>query len=1101
MAGGDTESGVLYFRAMDAYLGGNSGQAVRILDQAIAAAPGDPRILVVLLTQKVGWLRESGHPEQSAQALAEATSELERLPRAGNELQYGGVRMEQGMAAHRRGDLAAAESLLAEAAELARQSEDSDLLLTDVFANQAALYIDQGRLSQAQDVLYAALEADQRAGNKRAESNDLNQLGQLYEKLGDTATAQVYLRKAYEVAWAARLPSEAAAAMTNLAGLMVDVGHHVDAEEIFRTVGRFHAAGGDEWGEACSIANQGLTASEAGDQERAAALLSRSHELHLAAGNRLHTVQDQLNLSNVETRRGNPEKALSYAEQALAAAREFGLVELLWATEYTVAECRVRLAKRADTEPEKIRQYEEALAGYCRAADVVELVRSKIDRPEEREWLLSGKDMIYDQAIMLSLALGRPRDAFQFSERARMRSFLEALGESRLERLEGTSAETQRRDELVTRLLSPLTPPHEKPRLMDDLRTVRAEIAARRPALAAITAAELPGLDDIRAAIPERALVLEYFETGKTVVMFLLGRDGLKQWAMVSFEEPVQAVVQRFRDEIDRGDPVLATGGKLMALLAPAAIPYLDRTVQLIVVPHRSLHYLPFSALWQERDGDGPPPRQYVRSHACHTVIPSASYLPQLGRLAAARREFGPAVVLGNPTGDLPGAETEARRVAARLGVTPQLGQHATREALLGAAAPAVLHVAAHGTYDVRDPLLSGVELADGMVTVEDLLDSGPAPGLLVLSGCLTGMSAHKPGEELTGLAQAALRNGTRSVVATLWETFDESSTVFFEHFYQALTQGAQVSQAIGHAQESLATGPADYDQPVDWAPFLLIGDPSLRLVEREKAPLISYLHGLDLIDQGDPEDAKAAFRDAIDSSLPEARGKSSYALGVLLVAEGDFEAGREAWQQAVASGDPEAVPMAECDLAFLLEYDGDIDGTRAGYQRAIDSGHPDAAPRALLQLGGILAGERDAEGALAAYRRALDSGHAEAAPRAAMNIGTLLSQRGDTAGARAAFERAVDSGDEEVVPHAALALGTMLAMEGDVAIGRAALWRAIDSGHPEAMPYAAYNLGMLLAEQEDFPGARAAFQLAATQSHDADVARAAAEAIARLPG
>ena len=77
-----------------------------------------------------------------------------------------------------------------------------------------------------------------------------------------------------------------------------------------------------------------------------------------------------------------------------------------------------------------------------------------------------------------------------------------------------------------------------------------------------------------------------------------------------------------------------------------------------------------------------------------------------------------------------------------------------------------------------------------------------------MLSGCVTGMSARKPGEELTGLAQAALRNGTRSVVATLWETFDESSTIFFEHFYEALTQGHPVSEAVGWARESLATGP-----------------------------------------------------------------------------------------------------------------------------------------------------------------------------------------------------------------------------------------------------------------------------------------------------
>ena len=37
---------------------------------------------------------------------------------------------------------------------------------------------------------------------------------------------------------------------------------------------------------------------------------------------------------------------------------------------------------------------------------------------------------------------------------------------------------------------------------MDELRIMRAETMARRPALAAITEAELPSEDDIRAAIP-----------------------------------------------------------------------------------------------------------------------------------------------------------------------------------------------------------------------------------------------------------------------------------------------------------------------------------------------------------------------------------------------------------------------------------------------------------------------------------------------------------------------------------------------------------------------------------------------------------------------
>ena len=128
--------------------------------------------------------------------------------------------------------------------------------------------------------------------------------------------------------------------------------------------------------------------------------------------------------------------------------------------------------------------------------------------------------------------------------------------------------------------------------------------------------------------------------------------------------------------------------------------------------------------------------------------------------------------------------------------MTAHLGASATRRPARRLS-PVVLHVAGHGAYNTEDALLSGLVLADGVVTVEDLLSAGPAPSLLVLSGCVTGISERKPGDELIGLAQAALRTGTRSVVATLWETFDESSTVFFEHFYDALTEGKSVSEAI----------------------------------------------------------------------------------------------------------------------------------------------------------------------------------------------------------------------------------------------------------------------------------------------------------------
>ena len=812
------EAGDLLARATGAYQSGDSRQALQLLDEGIAVLPADAvTARALILLQKAQWLRESGHPEDGAKTLDETVRELDRLPRAGHETEWQGVRTEQGVVAHSRGDFKAAEAFLAEAETLAQQSPLRDLYLPDVYANQASLYIDQGQLSKAQDVLLAALEIDQRVGNKRSESNDLNMLGLVYGSLGDRETSRVYLEKAFEVAYKAQLMREATDAMTNLAALMDDVGDHEGAAEIFRNIGRMRADGGDESAVACSVANQGVAASMAGDLERAVTLLTRSHELHKEAGNWLHSVQDLLNLSNTEARRDRYDQALSYAEQALAGAHEYGLIELLWAAEDAVATWRAAVAVRSDGAEGAIAALEEALAGYRRAADVVELLRSKVNRPEERESLLAGKEGIYDKAISLCAALGRPRDAFQFCERARMRSFLEALGSSRVEQLEEDDRGAERRAQLVARLLSPGTPPDEKPGLLDELRIMRAEKMARRPALAAITEAELPTEDDIRTAIPPETCVLEYFQFGDSVFAFLLDQEGLKDSGVVTPPEPVEAIVSRFNDEIEDGNPELAAGSLLFHALLGPFMPKLAETEDLIIVPHRSLHYVPFSALWYEQGSDDEPSRRYLRRRFNLTTVPSASYLPYLARTSAPEREYGPPVVLGNPTGDLDGAGLEARRVAAKLDVTARLGASATRAALLGAGAPAVLHVASHGQYSEEDPLLSGLALADGVVTVEDLLGSGPAPRLLVLSGCVTGRSKRRPGDELIGLAQAALRSGTRSVVATLWETSDKSSTLFFEHFYESLTEGgATVSQAITWARDALATGPGGYDQPVE---------------------------------------------------------------------------------------------------------------------------------------------------------------------------------------------------------------------------------------------------------------------------------------------
>jgi len=1011
-------------QATAAHAAGDTRSALQLIDTLLAELADNSRLRLFALIQKAGWLRESGSPAEAVRIIDIVVESLNALPAAGYETEWSSVRLEQGIHARERGDFETAEQMFIDAEALAEKSPAADLELPDIYSNRAGLYMDQGRYGEALDSLTAALAIDRRVDNLRSVSNDLNMLGMVYQRLGDTDTATAYLEEAFDIAASNQLAHEAYEAMSNLTTLIDDAGDHARAAGIFAQLGLVAGEGGDAASFACTVANQGVAAALSGNFEEAAALFTRSHELHLRSGNPLHAVQDLLNVSGVYAQLGDPGRALALSEKALAETQQYGLVSRLWMAEYTVAGCRLDLVAADPEGAGGLHQIEEALAGYKRAADIVELLRDRVDRPEERELLLVGKEAIYERAIMLCLGLGRAREAFRLSERARMRSFLEALGSARLERIEHDDPATAERSQVIQQLHDPGVRPDKKPALIADLRRLRAEMIARRPATAAITEAELPSEEDICAAIPPETHLLEFFQLGNSVVIFLVNQEGLQACVTTKFEDPIQSVVEQFRAEIESGDAELATGNVLFAALIRPVMPHLATCGQLIVVPHGVLHYIPFCALWFVPAGIDAPPRQYLRNRFHLTTAPSASYLPHLANAGSAGSD-DTAVVLGNPTGDLSGAEAEATTIAHTLGVVAKLGPEATRAAFLNAGSPAVLHVATHGQYNATDPLLSDLRFADGSVTVEELLDSGPSPRLLVLSGCVTGISKRRPGDELLGLAQAALRRGTQSVVATLWETFDESSAVFFDHFYQALVSGSTVLHALGWAREQIATGPDGFDHPVDWAPFLLIGDPDTRIVTPEEDGMTDFDRGAQLAQQGDVEGAKAAYQAAINTGSPREAALARYGIGMLMEDQGDAEGAMDAYQSVIRTADPTIAPLAIWAVARLIEPT-DRGQAKTLYRQAMSSSNPEASPNAALDLGYLLLEEGDIHGAEACFEKAMYSTHPTAAGKGAANLGTVRIQQGDVEGAKLAYQRAIDVGEAEVAARASRQLASL---------------------------------------------------------------------------
>lgn len=210
-----------------------------------------------------------------------------------------------------------------------------------------------------------------------------------------------------------------------------------------------------------------------------------------------------------------------------------------------------------------------------------------------------------------------------------------------------------------------------------------------------------------------------------------------------------------------------------------------------------------------------------------------------IGRLVAARSisavnaaekpvNEGLAVVVANPSGDLPRAGEEGRLVARLLEtvfpgkVELKEGPLTTRDFLALLPRARLLHFAGHVKKE-NEARPGGFVLSDGVVTPEamaPLLDGG-VPALVFANAChaSTGSKWSAAGN----LAQGLLLAGVRHVLAPLYGVPDADALSFALRFYEALLASHPYGEAARRAREALAESAGS---PLSWAGYVLYGDP-----------------------------------------------------------------------------------------------------------------------------------------------------------------------------------------------------------------------------------------------------------------------------------
>jgi CHAT domain-containing protein len=113
------------------------------------------------------------------------------------------------------------------------------------------------------------------------------------------------------------------------------------------------------------------------------------------------------------------------------------------------------------------------------------------------------------------------------------------------------------------------------------------------------------------------------------------------------------------------------------------------------------------------------------------------------------------------------------------------------------------------------------LELADGWLTAADLLTLDLEDAFVTLSACESGRSRVTGGDELIGLARAALLAGAATVVVSGWRVEDATTARLMDALYAGIAAGQSRTASLREAQLGIRS---HLPHPWHWAAFFICG-------------------------------------------------------------------------------------------------------------------------------------------------------------------------------------------------------------------------------------------------------------------------------------
>ncbi len=779
-------------------------------------------------------------------------------------------------------------------------------VLAHVSYLMSELECDAGDESAAIVQLWRALDAALEVRDGGTAEVSFGKLGEIYRNRGWLEQAAECFRQASEimvdgpnrVSW-----------LGNLGQTLAEMKDFGSAMDSYRRALEEAEKRGDIKASSRCLASEGLVHFEEGRLEEAATCLHKALDLARESDDKRAEAAWLGNIGNVLLKQGRVDEAREFCRSGLELARELGdkrteaahfdslgdcfavegdhhrALEYYEMAAQTAAEAKDRLGERVyfanqGRSLHHLGRDEEAYQAFDHAVELFEEQRAYIHSDRLKTSFAAAGQEIYRDIIQLCVDSGKRVEAIEYIGRAKSRAMLDLLANSPIDISELASVD----DDAIARLIAKErdlssriaglermfgqggetetghrgahVSADDVPKLYKEWRDVVDQLERRHPDYAQMIKVPTLKFDDLKnlwkqGKLKSDAAIIEFFWTEEILLSACIREDLAEPETHVLAKAEIAELEAQLLDFLEMSAtegwevPISLCRRLYDHLLAPLMATLPDNIERLVLVPHGSLHRLPFAAL---HDG-----KRYLIERFALSVIPSASLIRLLGsdeeEAAADTRYLVSAISDYSATRD-EGIVFSARlRSSAGLedlsytleegktvfGLASEISSEVrfltneeVKDGLLHHFSEySVIHFAGHAVFNPEEPMASGLVLADGSVLtaariLQDSTFRTNNGRLLVLSACQTGVNVITTGGEIIGLARALIYAGMRNILSSLWEVADRSTAGLMQDFHR-IWQGGKSSIA-GALRESQCRALRE-GQPIHaWAPFVHTG-------------------------------------------------------------------------------------------------------------------------------------------------------------------------------------------------------------------------------------------------------------------------------------